>query len=352
MKRWTFIPIVMSAVFFAACTSVTLTPASSAGNEGMLTAKASWSSSQASRELTVLSARTTDERHFVFTCGGARPDTAKNVLRGEYYSLCYAGASYSFPDVEKFRNDNTFSLSSVRAEQPQSKISNIKTALGAPSGMEIEEVATSIPLLEASGELFIDTRMGDVQPGKATTLSFAPSDVSLTLTLNVPVSVPQGVTVEYAAACITGLPMHRYLMDNSSSRTQYGKIYLPLTYSGGKYTASIRTLGLFSPQTSVYLTGPGMLYLYLYARHEDKYYTYRLSRNMWTALATESDFSNAVMKRIEGTDRFSPRSSRADITMGQVKISKSGDGSLAFDWEEKGEFITGDELAPPGGGVL
>lgn len=331
--------------------------------------------------MTVLSTRTEKEIHYNF---GYRylydpvaecPDTV-DMVRGEYYSLAFGceDGSYEFPNIGEFLSNRAFPLRDVIARCPdipsgvvrpedRNKDFQLKIwrGLGLPEDVLVnfeksdhiwDELAPLTTTLEEGHLLYSAVNKSYLDPAGINTISFSPEELTARIRFNLPVQVKSDdIEIVCAFASISGVPSYIRLMSSDIEKESLGKVYMALRPSDTEadvYTGSVRTLGLFSPDSPTFIGGPGILYLYFCINQtvggvKQCRMSQPVIKNLWSALGTvSSTMANKVIDRREISNQYYLKTHDVEISVPGITVSSYDVGDVKFDWSD-GENMEADD---------
>lgn len=238
----------------------------------------------------VLLSRTINELHYSYKI--EKSDT-HDVGVGEYCATAFncIDTLYDMREIDDFAANFKNSLKKVRVYSssiPDDKLSE-KLELG---NDKIIDLAPSYSVISCSDPFyhsFIKTR--------SDTMSFKLKDITMSLDVTVPVSTAEDVTIDRIIGCITGIPSFIYLMDAEVDRSLLAKSYFRMEDDGtGLYTANLHPFGLFLHENEEYISGNGIVYLYIYASTDNISNVFHIACNL------KKLFGNDVLMTPTATD--------------------------------------------------
>lgn len=364
---------VLAALLACSCTQVSMLPRIN-DNYVDTQFRFDWGTQTAYPDsMTIVTTRTEQELHYMFGHRNSVPaeeaDTNK-VIRGEYFFVAFGSDQdeFLFPDLEQFLTDRTFPIKQLYASQrtyipddvPEGEKElalrdTLIRMFDLPEDINFEDFAPRTKAIRCNAPMYVANTKCNMDPAEFTTVEMAPSRATCSVNFTLPLKIEDsGVEVYKILASITGVSDKLYMMGEQMERKDLARTFFELADRGnGTYTGHIDTFGIFSPDSPSFVGGPGLLYLYLYTNQPDElgHYTYRITRNLWGTLGSNSNSGNVFVTRLEFSDRYVLRSRNVNLTLPAVTISRAGGGDLQFGWEDMPdiEIEDGGEINPPGG---
>lgn len=228
----------------------------------------SWPQSDGSalpEQMTVAIARKVNETHYVWSVDrtGLPSGTEETleIRNGDYYAVAFnvPENGYTLNGLDKFREDDTYSLARMSASVPTVNAGVLKTEYGISAG----EFCPEYPVVETVQPLWHS--VSGLSSGR-TVIPFAPQDLTVELDIRIKLNTVSGASVSAVTAALAGVPSSVSLMSGEVTGTSLRKAVFRMEESGTSgqntvYSGKVRTLGAFSSGSGSFLAGPGILWI-------------------------------------------------------------------------------------------
>lgn len=275
------------------------------------------------------------------------------VLDGDYYAIAFGkddkgyritdyGGSEIFGDFEK---DNSLGMKNLYASLPVSAIEDVSQQYG----FSLVDFNPSFKIVSGASPLYLSIKKATLNSGSnPTEIVFEPKDRTINLRFRVNLDVDETVEIKQLLAEISGVPSKVQLMSGIITEDNLGKVYFemkPVDHAAGNvqtYEGQVRVLGLFASRYSSYMSGAGILRLYVLASAGDG--ESAVERRFYAGINLKNIIENGrLMLRTEDGMGYRAAKSEAVLDV-PAKLVVKKDQVVSGGGDALEEWMTGDDI--------